>query len=380
MARQKQGWRLYQTAHGTFHVRFRHNGQRYKLSTGERDPARAQVEAARIYQEAVSGHARPVAHRWPLDELVAKWLEAVEPELAPETFNEYKRQWLAYLLDHFKRLDNITAATCDEYTQARLREVTRSTVCRELTALRRFLDWCERREILERPPAVRNPPARALGTRASPREIVELTREQAVALVGQTLERTRSGYPARAFFTVMWETGLRYRTVCELEAPGDYRKGANVLRIRPEIDKARFGRTIPIAASVTAALDSVYPDEPGPLFGRLDLRVELRRAGRASGLDEAQVARLSYHDLRHAALMDLGSRSTDLTALAFLAGHRNVTTTAKYVRAREAGARRALDARDADAAKTSGPETGTSDSERAETGLDDEGRRKKKAP
>ena len=35
-----------------------------------------------------------------------------------------------------------------------------------------------------------------------------------------------------------------------------------------------------------------------------------------------------------------------LTALAFIAGHKNVTTTAKYVRGREEGARRALEARD----------------------------------
>jgi hypothetical protein len=30
--------------------------------------------------------------------------------------------------------------------------------------------------------------------------------------------------------------------------------------------------------------------------------------------------------------MDLGSRDTDVTALAFLAGHKRVTTTAQYVR------------------------------------------------
>ena len=81
----------------------------------------------------------------------------------------------------------------------------------------------------------------------------------------------------------------------------------------------------------------------------------LQRAGADAGLPDDEATQLSYHDFSHAGLMDLGSRVTDVNALAFLAGHKSVTTTAQYVRGREAGARRALevcgDTRDTAAAK-----------------------------
>lgn len=43
--------------------------------------------------------------------------------------------------------------------------------------------------------------------------------------------------------------------------------------------------------------------------------------------------------------MDVGSTCTDLTALAYLAGHKHVTTTAQYVRGRKEGAAEALASR-----------------------------------
>lgn len=72
---------------------------------------------------------------------------------------------------------------------------------------------------------------------------------------------------------------------------------------------------------------------------------QLQVAAVRAGIPEADAKHIGYHEIRHAMLMDVGSTSTDLTALAYLAGHKHVTTTAKYVRGRKEGAADALAAR-----------------------------------
>lgn len=46
-----------------------------------------------------------------------------------------------------------------------------------------------------------------------------------------------------------------------------------------------------------------------------------------------------------------GASTTDLTAIAYIAGHKHIVTTAKYVRGREEGAADALAARQTTTAK-----------------------------
>ncbi len=73
----------------------------------------------------------------------------------------------------------------------------------------------------------------------------------------------------------------------------------------------------------------------------------MRQAALAAGFSEADARHIGYHEWRHAALMDLGASCTDLTAIAYIAGHKQVTTTAKYVRGRMEGAADALASRQA---------------------------------
>ena len=43
-----------------------------------------------------------------------------------------------------------------------------------------------------------------------------------------------------------------------LEAPGDYHRGADELVIRDAVDKAAYGRILPLTAAARAALDEVW--------------------------------------------------------------------------------------------------------------------------
>ena len=84
MGRRAEGWRLRGEPDGIKTVRFRVAGKRHELSTGERDPARARAEAAKLYAEAVSGR-RSLTQRGPVQPaapMFAEWLAAIETTIA----------------------------------------------------------------------------------------------------------------------------------------------------------------------------------------------------------------------------------------------------------------------------------------------------------
>jgi integrase len=348
MARTQQGWSLYRTKHGTYHVRWRHGGTRFKVTTGERTRRAAQVEAARIYAEYTT-EGRAPAPRGDLGDLMDAWLSSREAELAPETLGMYEAHGTNHLVPYFRTVDAITARSVDTYISHRLTLVKRKTVVKELSTLRQFVGYLERQGTIPRAPEVRSPAKRAIGTEASPRQHIPLSAEQVQSILAELPETTRrtgtgGGLPARAYFTVMWETALRFSTLNRIRAPFDYRKGSTTLRVRAEVDKARYARTLPLSPRAREALDSVVPEE-GLIFGRHQYRHTLRQAALRAGFSEADARHIGYHEIRHAALMDLGASTTDLTAIAYIAGHKHIVTTAQYVRGREEGAADALAAR-----------------------------------
>jgi integrase/recombinase XerC len=173
------------------------------------------------------------------------------------------------------------------------------------------------------------------------RRVVELEAEEVAAILAHLPERGRGGSRPRAFYELMWETGLRTGTLARLSVPEDFERGRRVLTIRDEIDKARFGRELPLTARAVTVLDAVAPKR-GLVFGQRDLRDALRRAARAAGLSAERAARISNHAFRHARATHLASRTDNLVGVAYLLGHKHLTTTAIYARPRQREARSVL--------------------------------------
>ena len=253
MARNAEGWSLTRDRRtGVYTVRFTHAGKRQHRSTRARDLAGAQVEAARIYAETISGRrlqprTEPLKE---LDVLLAEWLSQIESEIAPETWKTYQGYCSNHFLPFFESADRITVSSAEDYSRMRLRAVTRSTVAKELSALRNFLNWAERRHEIDEAPIVRNPPKRSTGTafKGGKRDKVRvsLTSEQAEAIIDFLPDRTPvAGHPIKALFTVIWDTSLRIGTMWRLEVPKHYKRGDDVLRISQEIDKSRYARSRP---------------------------------------------------------------------------------------------------------------------------------------
>ncbi len=62
----------------------------------------------------------------------------------------------------------------------------------------------------------------------------------------------------------------------------------------------------------------------------------------SAGLEEERARHVSNHDLRHAALTRCASHTSNLAGIAYLAGHRQVTTAARYVHGQKAEAAEVL--------------------------------------
>jgi integrase len=112
----------------------------------------------------------------------------------------------------FDSLGSITSSAMQDYSRARLRQVKRGTVCKELSAMRGFLKWCLDRGYFADAPVVKDPPARSTGTTACDKVRVDLDNDRATKLIAALPEWSKhTHYPVRDLILFVWETALRRR-------------------------------------------------------------------------------------------------------------------------------------------------------------------------
>jgi len=349
MARKPEGFTLHRDKRTrSWIVRFTHNGQRYKRSTRECDRGSAQKIASEIVGEVTQGRAVSVvrASSVDLDVLVGQYLVDVSAELAPETVATYQGYFVKNFAPRFDSLGSIGSSAMQDYSRARLRQVKRGTVCKELSAMRGFLKWCLDRGYVAEMPVIKDPPARSTGTTACDKVRVDLNNDRAAKLIAALPERSeRTHYPVRDLILFIWETALRRRTVQRLRCPEHWQPGSTTLRIADDIDKARFGREVELS-EVAQALLTRHCDGDGLIWDAFDCRSALRNAARDAGcFTEQEIQHLSLHDLRHGALTELASVSPNLPGIAHIAGHKRVSTTTQYVHSNREQTRAVLKAR-----------------------------------
>jgi integrase len=193
---------------------------------------------------------------------------------------------------------------------------------------------------------------------------VLLAPAEAEALLSKLPERYR-GAAVKARFVVTWETAPRPETIALLRAPGDYRPGQHHLRIREDADKARYARAVPLSPRAQEALDAVCP-EVGVIFGHHTFTGLLRKAARDAGLPKETASKLTAYDFRHSRATYWVEHSQNLAGVAFLLGHKEVTTLNKYVKPGQRAAEEVL--AQAAVQGSSGPERpGAGDAEQVES-------------
>ncbi len=324
MARRTQGFALREHPKGIWYVRFSHQGKRYDQSTGTRVRTEAFSVAQKIYAEAISGRVRrqaqPVSAKVGLIEVGAKWLAAISTSLDELTVAQYLLYVRTHFAPYFGSLNSVTTASAESYARMRLGNVMRRTVLKELSALRGLLNWCHAEGYLSEVPNIKAPQSKATGTTVHRRKVTELS----PAIVERFLKVVRGS--ARQYFAFMYETALRPETIVSLRVPEHYTRGSSVLHITDPIDKARFGRDLPLTPKARAILAEVAP-ESGRIFAKHDYRFAIERACETLG-----VPRFTPYDLRHARATHLMETSNNLAGVAYLLGHKRTgTTSARYV-------------------------------------------------
>lgn len=351
MGRIAEGWHLSWPPRGggkppIGHVRFTFAGGRVERSTGQTDKRKATAEAARIYAVTLAGGPLPSRKKKiasdgaSLVDLTTTWLAQLpNPAETVAVYEIYAGHWVSFFRDVHGIGERV-----EEYTAQRLKSVIRKTVLKELSKLRGFLAWAKKHGHIQILPLVPVPEKASKGVRHNPRRKIDpvpISEKEAAAVrkALPELGRKWKGRPRkpRAFFTVLWETGLRPITVHRLEVGRHYVKGGQDLTITADIDKVGYARTVSLTPVARAALDGACP-KSGVIFPRTDYRKALKLAGAKAGLPPEKVAGLTRYDFRHGRTTSLVRSTGNLLGTAQLVGHTQVSTTNRYLHPdREAG-------------------------------------------
>jgi integrase len=355
MARKRgDGFRLNQDKrNGIYLCRFWHEGEDFTLSTRTRDRKEAQVVAAQLYAEAISGRRRVDAPmRGDLAPVFSEWLAAIEGTTSAGDFEQCLGAVQRQLLRHFPRIEHLTPASCEDLYRARLRAVARETVRKERGVLSRFVKWATTPGRNYIPPM--EVPPLSKKARGAPklkgRSYTEVSRAETLAILDTLPERSeRREHPVKAFCTLAAELGLRRELIDKLTVPEHYTVGGSELRITAEIDKEANPRTLELTPRARWALESVAPEQ-GVIFSGFSYFKTFRKAA-ASIIGEERAAYLTLRDLRHATITELAEHTGNLAAVAAGAGHKDLRTTSRYFHASAKAASEALRARTAADAK-----------------------------
>ena len=334
MARHARGWTIRRrVAGGVYLVRFTWQGRIVERSTGESDRGKAEQAATRIYAHFIARAPAPRARAasGEFKGSVAQWLASLESTHDPGTCSTWELYAHTHWMPRWLGMHEVTREAIEAYRDARLQRVKAETVRKELSALRIFLRWAK----IDVPvPSIglrtvgraHDQPRRGTAPQLSPEQIEALL----VALPEWSTSKKVPPFPIQARFVVQYETSLRSSTLDGLTVPKHYRRGAASLLITPDIDKARFGRELPLTPRARQALDRVCP-EKGLIFGRHDYREHIDEAAKDT-LPGDVADRFSAPHLRSARITHALEKTGNLPGVQFLAGHKLLSSTSVYAK------------------------------------------------
>ncbi|MFB4273412.1 tyrosine-type recombinase/integrase [Nonomuraea sp. GTA35] len=148
----------------------------------------------------------------------------------------------------------------------------------------------------------------------------------------------------RLMVSLAYDAALRREELVQLEV-GDFEPAYSLIHLRAETTKSKRAREVSFGAA-TSRLFMAYLAERRELVGRsggrLLISVSRRNHGSSLGpsswskivtriADRADVSRLSPHTFRHLRLTDLARAEWTIDQIAQYAGHRDLSTTLRYI-------------------------------------------------
>lgn len=305
----------------TWHFRAVIGGKLIRRTTGFTDLARARRRAAELENDVRAGRLGWLKPDVPTFGVWAeKFLAAYYPD-------KYTEKWaLSRAIERWspRPLNLITPSEVQEYFRAREAEkASRASMERERLILKRLFRAAIADKTIED-----NPCADVRGFRSAARTRI-LSRDHEVQI--------RKCLPPvwDRYLTVALGTGLRAGEQ-RMARPMDLRHDGTWLRVRPESNKTRKGREVPLTPAVITALTeqaaSREGDETTPYWpiGNSAAYQCLTRVCR-----ELKLPALSPHDLRRTFGTRCAEAKVYMKHLQLIMGHVDISTTAKYYMALE---------------------------------------------
>ncbi len=235
-------------------------------------------------------------------------------------------------------LENLRTLNYRAFLAARSAEnLERSTLARNLSTLRSFIKWCERRDILKRS-SIHSVHAQKLPKRL-PRPLTTEDALKAIDSVDELSDDAFIGARDKALLLLLYGAGLRISEALELNIGDLPPKGApsGTLNIRGKGNKMR---SVPLLVMVEDAIKkmlslSPFPCEDNdPVFrgargGRLNPAVVQRRV-RELRLWLQLPNSVTPHALRHSFATHLLDGEADLRSIQELLGHSSLKATQRY--------------------------------------------------
>jgi integrase len=222
-----------------------------------------------------------------------------------------------------KPLASLTATDLAGWRDARLRDVSPSTVRREMTLLRGVLEQCRREwgwlrvnpiDDVRRPP---NPQGRERRVSDDEQERMRLALGWSVDATPETLSQQVALLMFLAVETAMRAGEMLSLDWSQVDLPG---RAAHLTRT-----KNGDSRDVPLSRRAVELLTLMRPGA-GPVFTVPDASRDAlwRKARERAGLDDVH-----FHDLRHEATTRL-ARKLDVLDLARMTGHRDLGSLRRY--------------------------------------------------
>lgn len=321
---------------------FVHNGEHIQKSTRQKNQRVARTLEAAHRTRLAKGEAG-IHDRKPiptLKDFAPQFIEFVEVNNAakPETVLFYKNR-LARLLDFAPlartRLDRIDAPGIEAYVQNRSKQVSVTSVNRELATLSRLLHIAVEFKVIPAVPKIR---------------LLKGERQRSFVLThdAEVKYLSLAPQPLKDAATLLLDTGLRVGELVRLlwsdihlEPVGSAKFG--YVRIR-EGKSGNAKRTVPLTKRANQMLEDRREREPKSLWVFTAEDGESRRVNSLDHLhtnvtrpkvDGKRVSIFSdefvLHSLRHTFLTRLGEAGADAFTIMKIAGHSSVTVSQKYV-------------------------------------------------
>jgi integrase len=350
MGRPQKGWSIRIRPGRDAELRFTHAGRQQTIRLRTRDRGEAERQAPKEYAAFIELAARSpdndprvliAESQRPFVEVGAQWLESIKPTIRAVTVRTYE-QYLVTIGRHFDCLESFDEQSLERFIAARLSSVQRQTLKHELSSIGRILHYAFRNGWMRSEVKVPRMPPRAKGKRYGKRRVKADAHSDAdiLALIAALPEwsrrsrKTGKRHPIRARFVFAYEIPLRPATLDLLSVPTHWSPGRQSVWIPNEDDKSSQGREVALTPVALAALESCAPKE-GVIFGAHDYRDPIRAAAKLV-LPAFKAERFCGQHFRSAGgthLLDV--TRNNLRGVAFVLGHTQITTTARYMRTDE---------------------------------------------